>query len=65
MPSALGDQLARVHRAPADLALLLAGRQQLAGVDAGGQGGVVAQHAVHAQHVGHEVVGEDRQAVEV
>ena len=49
----------------ADLALLLARRQQLAGVDAGGERGVVAQHPVHAQHVGDEVVGEDREPVEV
>ena len=34
-------------------------------VDVRGQPGVVAQHAVHAQHVRHEVVGEDRQRVEV
>ena len=34
-------------------------------VDAGRQPGVVAQHAVHAQHVGDEVVGEDREPVEV
>ena len=43
-----GDQLAGVHGAGADLLLLLAGRQQLAGVDVGGQLGLVAQHSVHA-----------------
>ena len=54
-----------MHRAPADLALLLARRQQLAGVDPGGQRGVVPEDAVHAKHVRDQVVGEDRQAVEV
>jgi hypothetical protein len=29
------------------------------------QAAVVAQHTVHAQHVGHQVVGEDREPVEV
>ena len=64
-PEPLRQQLAGVHRAAADLALLVARREQLAGVDAGGQRGLVAQHAVHAQHVRHEVVGEDREPVEV
>ena len=54
-----------MHRAPSDLAFLLTGREQLAGIDAGGQCGVVPEHAVHPQHVRHQVVGEDRQAVEV
>ena len=62
---AAGDELARVQRAGADLGLLVARRDQLPGVDAGGQLGVVAQHPVHAQHVGHEVVGEDREPVQV
>ena len=42
-----------------------AGLEQLAGVDGGGQVGVVAQHAVDPQHVGHEVVGERGEPVEV
>ena len=62
---ALGELFARVQRAGADLALGGALRQQLAGVDVGGQLGVVAQHAVHAQHVGDEVVREDREPIEV
>ncbi len=54
-----------MHRAGADLALGAAGGKQLAGVDARGEGRVVEQHPLAAQHVGDEVVREDRQAVEV
>ena len=64
-PEPLGDELARVHRAAADLALLLAGREQLPGINAGGERGVVPEHAIDAQHVRHQVVREDRQAIEV
>ena len=45
------DQLAGVDGAGADLALLLARRQQLAGSMRAASSVVVAQHAVHAQHV--------------
>ena len=58
-------ELAGVHGARADLALGAAERQALAGVDARGERVVVDEHAVAAQHVRDEVVGEDRQAVEV
>jgi hypothetical protein len=54
-----------VQRARADLALGRAGRQQPLGVDVRGQLRLVDEHAVHAQHVRHEVVGEDRKPVEV
>jgi hypothetical protein len=59
------DELAGVHRGRTDLALGAAGLEELAGVDAAGQLRVVTEHAVHAQHVRDEVVGEDREAVEV
>ena len=52
-------------RAGADLALGAAERERHAGVDARRQRLVVDEHAVAAQHVRDEVVGEDRQAVEV
>jgi hypothetical protein len=49
-----------------DLALELAAVLELdALVDLGGELVVVAQHAVEAQDVGDEVVGEDREAVDV
>ena len=38
---------------------------QLAAVDARQEGGVVGEEAVDAEDVRHEVVGEDRQPVEV
>ena len=41
------------------------GRQQAAAVDVRGERRLVAQDAVAAQDVRHEVVGEDRQAVQV
>src|ERR687888_1180330 len=62
---ALGDRRAGVHRARADLALLRAGAQVAARVDVRGQALLVQEHALAAQHVRDEVVGEDRQRVEV
>src|SRR4051794_41027429 len=61
----LPDQLACVYRARPYLLLLLPRRQQLLAIDARGQLCVVAQHAVDAKHVRHEIVGEDREPVEV
>src|SRR4051794_8596323 len=62
-----GDQqLDRVQRAGADLDLL--GRvvlDQLLGVDAGDQIGIELEHAVDAQDVWHEVVGEQRERTEI
>lgn len=59
-------ELDRLDAARADLDLLLgAVHEQLARVDAGQQPGVVGQDAVDAQHVGDEVVGEEREAVEI
>src|SRR3954471_18267826 len=62
---ALRDRPGRVHRAGADLALRPSGGQQPADVDVLGQARLVAQDAVDAQDVGDEIVGEDRQAVQV
>ena len=60
-----GDLLAGVDGTGADLALLGTHPQGPPGVDVRGQALVVDQHAVAAQDVRHEVVGEDRQAVDV
>jgi hypothetical protein len=55
-----------VHRAPAQLDLLAAPvLELLAGVDARGEPRRVLEHAVVAQDVGEEVVGEDGEAVDV
>ena len=54
-----------MHRAGADLALDAPERQALAAVDARCQLVVVDEHAVAAQHVRHQVVGEDRETVEI
>ena len=62
---ARGQQLAGAHRAGADLAFLRPGAQQLAGVDARREPRVVDEDALDAQDVGDEVVGEDREPVEV
>ena len=62
---ASGDELAGVHRAGTDLAFVATGRQQQAAVDVRGQALVVDQDAVGAQHMRDEVVGEDRQPVQV
>ena len=60
------EPLAGVDRAGAQLALLCpAGLEQLAAVDARRQRLVEHQHAVEAQHVRQEVVGEDGQLVDV
>ncbi len=59
------DQLAGVHRAGPDLALGAARGEQLACVDAGGERLLIDQDTLAAQHVGDEVVGEDRQAIEI
>ena len=55
-----------MERAGADLDLLLRARgEELLGVDAPGQRGVVTEHALEAQDVGDEVVGEERERAEV
>jgi hypothetical protein len=54
-----------VHRRRADLALGAAGLQQLAGVDPPLELRLVSEDAVHAQDVRDQVVGEDREPVEV
>ena len=59
------DHLARVDRAGPDLPLLLSRLEQLAGVDPPAQVGLVLQHAVDPQDVRNEIVGKDREAVEV
>src|SRR4051812_20969847 len=60
------EQLAGVQRARPDLDLLGGVVvQALLAVDAGDEVRVEAQDAVDAQHVGDEVVGEQRQPVEV
>ena len=65
-PSPRREALAGVHGAGPQLALVLAaGRQLLAALDARGELVVVVQHAVRPQHVRDEVVGEDRQPVDV
>src|SRR5204862_7752457 len=56
-----GDQLARVHRAGADLALLATGLEQLAAVDARSELVVVYEHAAHPQDVRNGAVREDRE----
>src|SRR6476469_8941536 len=55
---------AGVHGAGADLALGAAGGQQLPGLDLRGEVAGVDEHALAAQDVGDEVVGEDRQLVD-
>ena len=65
-PGPHGQPLARLDGARAQLDLhRLAVAQLLTGVDALGERRRVAQHAVAAQDVRHEVVGEDRQPVDV
>jgi hypothetical protein len=59
------EQLASVHRAGPYLALLRPWPQVASCVDVGGEAGVIDQYAVAVQDVRNEVVGEDRQAVEV
>ncbi len=54
-----------MQRASADLALGAAEGKTLAAVDARREPIVVDEHAVTMQHVWDEVVGEDRQAIEV
>ena len=54
-----------MHGAGPDLVLLRSGAQLPAPVDVGRESLVVHEHAVAAQDVGHEVVGEDRQPLEV
>ena len=54
-----------MHRAGADLALLRAHPQRALGIDVLGQSRVVDEDAVAAQDVRDEVVGEDREAIEV
>ena len=50
----------------ADLDLLgRAGSQELLAVDAGGELRRVAEHALHAQHVRDQVVGEERELAEI
>ncbi len=62
-----GDHLLDgVHRRCADLHLLFApGGEQCSRVDARRQVGIVHEHAVATQDMGDEVVGEDRQPVEI
>ena len=64
-PRRAAMQLAGVHGAGADLALLRRRPAAAARRRCARRARVVAQHAVAAQHVRDEVVGEDRQAVEV
>lgn len=54
-----------MHGTGANLALLRSGAQRAPGVDVGRETRFVDQHAVAAEHVGDEVVGEDRQTVEI
>ena len=54
-----------MDRAGADLPLLPADGQRPSGVDQRREASVIAEHAVAAQDMGDEVVGEDRQPVEI